>query len=381
MAWKALQKILKIISLHGALFREHWLEWRVVSYWRVSTQWGINAQVNFFQPLPSAVFCQIPFPHHLMKFWAESECSCHFQLLKTQSRLKTAHLHEILKLFPPPLSPGRSWLQGLEKSSVVSFPLCCSSPPGPCFLGWERQEEGMGGRRRLSMVEGQCWGGGIFNLGLVQSGSPWGWRILHGKQEGRAFWRMLSSTWVSSHRRTHSQWRWQSPPSTWVMVPSLLCMEALLTCHSSWLPSFHASYRWSCSSTEDFPLCSPRASGAGMWIPLVLPSQSSAVLPLLAWGHPQKPYRNFWTRSSQRSLLSPMSSHGEKWNRLTRSILRLAALMPSPHIPWPLFSYKQEWSICQDGEWLEGAGLILQPVFKLHCYCQDARVLLLGSAL
>lgn len=25
MAWKALQKILKIISLHGALFREHWL--------------------------------------------------------------------------------------------------------------------------------------------------------------------------------------------------------------------------------------------------------------------------------------------------------------------------------------------------------------------
>ena len=49
---------------------------------------GYKQKVNFFQSLPSAVFCQIPFPHHLMKFWAESECSCHFQLLKTQSRLK-----------------------------------------------------------------------------------------------------------------------------------------------------------------------------------------------------------------------------------------------------------------------------------------------------
>lgn len=121
MAWKALQKILKIISLHGALFREHWLEWCAVGYWRVSTQWGINAQVNFFQPLPSAVFCQIPFPHHLMKFWAESECSCHFQLLKTQSRLKLLICMRF-KALPPSLSPGRSWLQGPGgRSGIVSF--------------------------------------------------------------------------------------------------------------------------------------------------------------------------------------------------------------------------------------------------------------------
>lgn len=51
--WRALQKILKIIPLHRALFREHWLEWCAVGYWRVSTQWGINTKVNFFQSLPS----------------------------------------------------------------------------------------------------------------------------------------------------------------------------------------------------------------------------------------------------------------------------------------------------------------------------------------
>lgn len=189
------------------------------------------------------------------------------------------------------------------------------------------------------MVEGQCWGGGIFNLGLVQPDPREAGGFYTESGRGAHFGEMLSSTWVSSHRRTHSQWRWQSPPSTWVMVPSLLCMEALLTCHSSWLPSFHAPVGGTAAKTG-LPLCSPRVSGAETWIPLVLPSQVLCGPFSLCWHGPppQKPYRNFWTRSSQQSLLSPMSSHGEKTESpLTRSILRLAALIPSPHIPWPSF--------------------------------------------
>lgn len=53
----------------------------------------------------------------------------------------------------------------------------------------------------------------------------------------------------------------------------------------------------------------------------------------------------------------------------------------SPH-SLTVFPYRQEWrDKGQDGEWLEGGRLILQPVFKLPCHCQDTQALLLGSAL
>lgn len=44
---ESLAKNSENISLHGALFREHWLEWCAVGYWRVSTQWGINKKLIF----------------------------------------------------------------------------------------------------------------------------------------------------------------------------------------------------------------------------------------------------------------------------------------------------------------------------------------------
>lgn len=83
------------------------------------------------------------------------------------------------------------------------------------------------------MVEAQCWGGSTFNLLLVQSDPCEAGRFYMESGSGACFGEMLNLTWVSSHRRTHSQWRWQSPPSTRVMVPNLLWMEALLTLHSS----------------------------------------------------------------------------------------------------------------------------------------------------
>ena len=83
------------------------------------------------------------------------------------------------------------------------------------------------------MVEGQCWGGSTFNLCLVQSDPCEAGGFYMEGGSGACFGEMLSSSWVSSRRRAHSQWRWRSPPSTRVMVPNLLWMEVLLTAHSS----------------------------------------------------------------------------------------------------------------------------------------------------
>ena len=70
---------------------------------------------------------------------------------------------------------------------------------------------------------------------------------------------------------------------------------------------------------------------------LFLP-RSSAVLPLLARATSTETLQKLLHRSSQWSLPSLFSSHGEKTESLLiRSTLRLAALMPAPHIPWQSF--------------------------------------------
>ena len=119
-----------------------------------------------------------------------------------------------------------------------------------------------------------------------------------------------------------------------------------------------------------------------MWIPLVLPSQVLCSPFSLCWHGPppQKPYRNFWTRSSQQSLLSPVSSHGEKTESpLTRSNLSLVALMPSPHIPWPSFHINKSGGtrVRMESGW-KGAGWFCSlysnyiVIVRMHGFCSWA---------
>ena len=174
-------------------------------------------------------------------------------VIKNSVQIKTAHLH-LIQSSSSPSKPRKIMAPRTQRNEqcCVFFPLCCSSCSWVLLSRFRGRKKGWGGRRRLSTVEGQCWGGGVFNLGLVQSDPCEAGGFYVESLRGACFGEMLNSTCVSSHRRTHSQWRWQSPPSTWVMVPSLLWMQALLTCHSSWLPSFHAPVGGTAAKTVDF---------------------------------------------------------------------------------------------------------------------------------
>lgn len=136
----------------------------------------------------------------------------------------------------------------------------------------------------------QSWPGSVWShVRLVDSTLKVGW----------CFGVTLNSTWISSHMIAHSEWRGQSLPSVRVMVPNLLWMEVLLTCHSNCLGSpqlltllILCSCRWNNRKGCGLLLCSPRTRGCG-FLQFFLPRPSAVPCPSAGIRPPpQAPHKN-----------------------------------------------------------------------------------------